>query len=24
MTDYTFYNCFRYRNAQTRQSICSN
>jgi len=25
MTDYSFYNCIRYRNANTRQSsICRN
>jgi len=24
MTEYPFYNCIRYRNAKTRQSICSN
>jgi len=24
MTDYSFWNCIRYRNAKTRQSICSN
>jgi len=23
MADYLFYNCIRYRNAKTRQSICS-
>jgi len=24
MTECSFYNCIRYRNAKTRQSICSN
>jgi len=24
MTEYSFYNCIRYRNAKTRQSIWSN
>jgi len=24
VTEYSFYNCIRYRNAKTRQSICSN
>jgi len=24
MTEYSFYNCIRYRNAKTRQNICSN
>jgi len=24
MTEYSFFNCIRYRNAKTRQSICSN
>jgi len=24
MTEYSFHNCIRYRNAKTRQSICSN
>jgi len=24
MTEYSFYNCIRYRNAKTRQSICRN
>jgi len=24
MTDYSFCNCIRYRNANTRQSTCSN
>jgi len=24
MTEFSFYNCIRYRNAKTRQSICSN
>jgi len=24
MTEYSFYNCIRYRNAKIRQSICSN
>jgi len=24
ITEYSFYNCIRYRNAKTRQSICSN
>jgi len=23
MTEYSFYNCIRYRNAKTRKSICS-
>jgi len=24
MTEYSFHNCIRYWNAETRQSICSN
>jgi len=24
MTEYSFYNCIRYRNAKTRQNICCN
>jgi len=24
MAEYSFYNCIRYQNAKTRQSICSN
>jgi len=24
MTEYSFYNCIRYRNAKTSQTICSN
>jgi len=23
MTEYSFYNCIRYQNAKTRQSVCS-